>query len=124
MKTLNQNINSRLSKTGKISIIIIILFLSSLWVFPMWRIDMRAPQYPGGLRMQIWINDIKGDVDIINGLNHYIGMGTIHKKDFLEFIYLPVLMLSFMALGIVVFFTNKKLGYYIWTGLFAIIGVY
>jgi copper chaperone NosL len=80
----------KLTLPGKISIGVVILFLATLWFFPMWRIDLRAPQYPGGLSMQIWLNDIKGDVDIVNGLNHYIGMKTIHKKDFPEFIFLPI----------------------------------
>src|SRR5688572_22764783 len=96
------SIMKRLTITGKISIIVIILFLTTLWLFPMWRIDLRAPQYPGGLSMQIWLNDVKGDVAIINGLNHYIGMKTIHKDDFAEFVYLPIVMLTFMVLGILV----------------------
>ncbi len=109
---------------GKASIIGVILFLASLWIFPMWRIDLRAPQYPGGLSMKIWINDVKGDVDIINGLNHYIGMSTIHKKDFPEFVFLPSTMAIFMILGVAVLFINKKIAYYIWTLLFAFIGIF
>jgi len=100
------------------------LFLASLWIFPMWRIDLRAPQYPGGLSMKIWINDVRGDVDIINGLNHYIGMSTIHKKDFPEFVFLPSTMGIFMVLGIAVFFINRKIAYYTWTFLFAFIGIF
>jgi len=114
----------KLTKAGKASIIVVILFLGTLWVLPMWRIDLRAPQYPSGLSMRIWINDVKGDVDVINGLNHYIGMSTIHKKDFPEFVFLPDTMMVFMGLGLLVLFLNKKVGYYIWTGLFAFIGVF
>lgn len=114
----------KLTKAGKASIIIVILFLGTLWFFPMWQIDLRAPQYPGGLSMKIWINDVKGDVDIINGLNHYIGMSTIHKKDFPEFIFLPDTMLVFMALGFAVLLLNRKIGYFIWTGLFAFVGIF
>jgi copper chaperone NosL len=114
----------KLTVAGKASIILVILFLATLWVLPMWRIDLRAPQYPGGLSMKIWINDVKGDVDIINGLNHYIGMKTIHKKDFPEFIYLPATIIIFMALGIVVLILNRKVGYYVWTLLFTVVGVF
>ena len=114
----------KLTKVGKVSIIIVILFLATLWVFPMWQIDLRAPQYQSGLSMKIWIDDVKGDVDVINGLNHYIGMSTIPKKDFPEFIFLPDTMMVFMALGLVVLFLNRKVGYYIWTGLFAFIGIF
>ncbi|MBS1782975.1 MAG: hypothetical protein JSS78_07900 [Bacteroidetes bacterium] len=108
---------------GKISIPVVILCLATLWILPMWQIDLRAPQYPGGLTMKIWINNVTGDIDIINGLNHYIGMKTIHKQDFKEFVYLPITMLSFMALGVVVLLLGKKIFYYIWTSLFLVIGL-
>jgi copper chaperone NosL len=113
----------KLTKAGRISIIVVILFLGTLWFFPMWNIALRAPQYPGGLSLQIWINDIKGDTDIINGLNHYIGMKTIHKSDFKEFIYLPATMIAFMVLGLLIMILNKKKLYYAWTVLFVIIGL-
>jgi copper chaperone NosL len=108
----------KLSILGKISIFAVIGCVITLWFFPMWRIDLAAPQYPEGIFMQIWINDVKGDVDVINGLNHYIGMKTIHKEDFKEFIYLPVALASFCGLGILVLLWNRKTGYYIWTTLF------
>lgn len=113
----------KLTKFGRYSTFIVIGFLLTLWVFPMWRIDLKAPQYPGGLTMTIWINDVKDDVDVINGLNHYIGMKTIHREDFKEFVYLPVTLISFMILGLLVFLWKRKIGYYIWTGIFAVIGL-
>lgn len=113
----------KLTKIGKASIIVVILFLATLWAYPMWDIQLGAPQYPDGLSMQIWINDVGGDVEIINGLNHYIGMKTIHKEDFKEFIYLPITMMSFMALGLLVLVLNRKRYYYMWTGIFVVIGL-
>lgn len=54
--------------------------LASL-LFPIWRITLEAPQYPEGMGMQIWARTIVGenphDLDIINELNHYIGMNKI-----------------------------------------------
>lgn len=50
-------------------------------LFPIWRITLEAPQYPEGMGMQIWSSTIVGenpnDLDIINQLNHYIGMKKI-----------------------------------------------
>ena len=60
--------------------------------FPMWQIQLTAPQYPEGLALKIYPNKLAGDVDIINGLNHYIGMKTLHTKDFIEFTILPFLV--------------------------------
>ena len=113
----------KLTKPGKVSIIIVGLFISTLWLFPMWDIQLGDPQYPDGLSMQIWINDITGDVDIINGLNHYIGMNTIHKEDFKEFVYLPITMMVFILLGLIVLLLNRKIYYYIWTGIFIVISL-
>jgi len=117
-------IMKKLSIIGKLSIIIIIVFLGTLWFFPMWRIDLRAPQYPGGLSMQIWINNLKGDVPIINGLNHYIGMKNINQKDFPEFVFLPITMLCFMGLGLLVLIFNRKVLYYIWAVMFMFVGFF
>jgi copper chaperone NosL len=63
--------------------------------YPMWRIDLDAPQYPEGLNLLIYANKLGGNVEIINGLNHYIGMKTLHTEDFFEFKILPYLILFF-----------------------------
>lgn len=74
---------------------------------PMWRIELDAPQYPEGLVLQIFPNKIGGDVEIVNGLNHYIGMKTLHTADFIEFTILPYAVALFALLSIVVVFLNK-----------------
>jgi len=79
---------------------------------PIWRIDLDAPQYPEGLRMLIHSNKLAGDVQIINGLNHYIGMKTLRAEDFIEFTVLPYIIgffaLLFMLVAII---GNRKLLY-------------
>ena len=54
------------------------LALLLLYVTPLWHVGLKAPQYPEGLGMYIWVNKITGekphDLNSINGLNHYIGM--------------------------------------------------
>jgi hypothetical protein len=39
-----------------------------------WRFWLYAPQYPGGLRLEIALTGMGGDVHEIDLLNHYIGM--------------------------------------------------
>jgi copper chaperone NosL len=73
------------------------LLLAILYV-PMWRIDLDAPQYPEGLSLLIFANKLGGNVDIVNGLNHYIGMKTMHTEDFIEFKILPYAIIFFAAL--------------------------
>lgn len=73
-------------------------FILLFW-FPFWRIDLFAPQYPEGLTMYIWIHTLTGEVDIINGLNHYIGMKNIEPAMFPEFSYLRYVVLFFILFG-------------------------
>ena len=82
--------------------LIVVLFV------PMWRIDLVAPQYPEGLMLLIYPNNLGGNVDIINGLNHYIGMKTLHTEDFMEFKVLPYLIGFFAAAFIVTGIIGKR----------------
>ncbi|MEI7734456.1 MAG: hypothetical protein WCI49_03275 [Ferruginibacter sp.] len=75
---------------------------------PMWRIDLAAPQYPEGLMLLIYPNNIGGNVDIINGLNHYIGMKTLHTADFMEFTVLPYIIAVFAALFVITAIAGKR----------------
>jgi hypothetical protein len=50
-----------------------LLLLVSVFL-PYWEMTLFAPQYPKGLTVQAFLNDIQGDVSEIDGLNHYIGM--------------------------------------------------
>lgn len=79
---------------------------------PLWRIDLVAPQYPEGLMLLIYPSKLGGNVDIINGLNHYIGMKTLHTEDFIEFTLLPYII-GFFALFFIVaaIAANRKILY-------------
>jgi len=74
-----------------------IALVTSIFV-PLWRIELDAPQYPEGLMMQIHANKLGGQVDIINGLNHYIGMQTLHAENFIEFTILPYIISAYALL--------------------------
>ncbi|GAB4117969.1 MAG: hypothetical protein OHK0057_09540 [Thermoflexibacter sp.] len=52
--------------------------------------------------MQIWHNALSGDVDVINGLNHYIGMRHIKVEMFPEFTFLKYAIGAFIAFGLFV----------------------
>ncbi|MDQ7029918.1 MAG: cytochrome C [Ardenticatenia bacterium] len=68
--------------------------------FPYWRITLLAPQYPGGLQAQVYINRVTGDVREIDGLNHYIGMRPLDEAAQLER-SLSVYMVAVLSLLIV-----------------------
>jgi hypothetical protein len=52
--------------------------------FPFWSLVLHAPQYPGGLVVNAYINRLEGDVQEIDGLNHYIGMRPLGEAAQLE----------------------------------------
>ena len=93
--------NDRLKLWMRLLLIFCGLALIAVLFVPMWRIDLVAPQYPEGLMLLIWPDKLAGNVDIINGLNHYIGMKTLHTEDFIEFSILPYII-GFFALFFVV----------------------
>ncbi len=91
--------------------------------FPIWRIELDAPQYPEGLELLIFSKGLAGDVAIINGLNHYIGMKTLHTEDFMEFTVLPYLIVFFALAFIAAGAWGKRAGGYSVVALFIVFGV-
>jgi copper chaperone NosL len=51
---------------------------------PYWNLTLEAPQYPKGLHVQTYVNRLEGDVQEIDGLNHYIGMRPLGEAAQLE----------------------------------------
>ena len=103
-------------------LVVMLLFIGSLFV-PMWRIELAAPQYPEGLVLQLYANKIGGDVEIINGLNHYIGMKTLHKEDFVEFTVLPYVIAGFAILSLLVLTLNRRRWLNFLLGAFVVFGI-
>ena len=60
-----------------------VLLLVSIFL-PYWKMTLNAPQYPGGLSVEVFINRMTGDVREIDGLNHYIGMRPLGEAAQLE----------------------------------------
>ena len=60
-----------------------VLLLASMFL-PYWQMTLKAPQYPGGLSVEVYVNRMAGDVGEIDGLNHYIGMRPLGEAAQLE----------------------------------------
>ena len=99
---------NKLSVKSQILIDIASLSLMGTYFLPIWRIDLFAPQYPEGLVMNIWLNKLGGQVDIINGLNHYIGMRKISVEMFPEFQFLGYIVAFFILFGLTVAIIGKR----------------
>ncbi len=115
--------NEKLSTVTRVALWVAAVSLVAVLFFPMWRIELDAPQYPEGLCLKIHANDIKGDVAIINGLNHYIGMKTLHREDFPEFTILPYCIGFFIAIFAIAGFLNRRKWLHVSFALFVLFGI-
>lgn len=109
----------KISNISRITIIVSALIMIIAFFVPLWRILMWAPQYPEWLTMKIWINNITGDIKIINGLNHYIGMKLIEPVMFPEFGYMSYLLGSLIGVGVVAGLLGRR--WAVWSYLALII---
>ena len=99
------------------------ILLIGMFVWPIWRIDLTAPQYPEGLGMEIRISTIQGltpyDLDRINNLNHYIGMKAIQPEAIPELAFMPWLVGGLIVTGLIIAALGRRPLLYAWTGAFA-----
>ena len=98
----------KLTNISRLAIAVSALLLVSAYFVPLWQILMWAPQYPEGLAMKIWINNITGDVKIISALNHYIGMRHIEVSMFPEFTYMIYIVGFVIASGLAASIVNRR----------------
>jgi copper chaperone NosL len=114
--------------TNKSRIIIVFasLLLLLTFFFPLWTIDLNAPQYPEGLGLRIWLDQISGlkpnDLQSINGLNHYIGMKEIIPDSIPELKIMPYIIVLMIIFGLFnAYMKNRKL-VIVWLILFVVLG--
>jgi len=91
---LNQFLGRPLTATPRLLVLAAALLLAAIYLAPLWNLTMFAPQYPEGLRLDIYSYKLVGgnggqDLKEINVLNHYIGMRDLIVDDFTEFKWLP-----------------------------------
>jgi copper chaperone NosL len=99
---------NNISNKSRLLLVISAIALAVSVIVPIWRIELDAPQYPEGLMLQIYANKLGGQVDIINGLNHYIGMQTLHAENFIEFTVLPYIIGFFALLILIAGIVGKR----------------
>jgi hypothetical protein len=90
----NRFLDEPLDVTPRVLIVVAACVLALTFILPLWNLTMFAPQYPHGLRLDIFSFKLVGgnagqDVKEINVLNHYIGMHDLVAEDFTEFKWMP-----------------------------------
>ncbi len=82
---------------------------------PYWGLVLQAPQYPGGLSIRVFVNNMTGDADPkldevreIDELNHYIGMKSLYEAAKVErSIAIPAVLIMVVLLGIAAFWRRR-----------------
>lgn len=92
---------------GRARLLLVVLVVPLLlsFLFPLWRISMKAPQYPNGLSMDIYSYQLLGgnegnDIQEINTLNHYIGMHTITRQELRDLDWIPFALVAMALLSL------------------------
>lgn len=113
----------KISKLSRAILLLGGIALLAVIILPIWRIELVAPQYPEGLELLIYSYKLDGQVDIINGLNHYIGMKVLNADDFIEFTVLPYIIAVYAALFLIAGLVGSRKFLYVLFGLFLLFGV-
>lgn len=111
-----------LSRPSRLMLGLASLLLLGVFVFPIWRVSLNAPQYPEGLGMLIRVNTITGfkpnDLDNINNLNHYIGMKRIVPEMIPELRFMPWIVGVLAAFGLAAAAVGRRAMAMVFVGLF------
>ncbi|MCC6769883.1 MAG: hypothetical protein IT360_01620 [Gemmatimonadaceae bacterium] len=116
-----------MSARARLLIVLAALLLLPMFVTPIWRVYLQAPQYPEGIGMQIWINTVKGmkenDLDNINNLNHYIGMKRIEPDTIPELRIMPYIVGFLVVGGLAAAAAGRHRGAQLWVATFMVVAV-
>lgn len=102
---LERFFRKRFSPLSRVLIVLACVSLALSFFFPLWHINLIAPQYRDGLDLWIYAHKLIGgnggqDIVEINILNHYIGMAEIHEADFWEMQIIPFAIGFFILYGL------------------------
>lgn len=111
----------------KIIFIVGALALLGTFLSPIWSITLKAPQYPNGVEMYIWINKLSGatsgTLQNINILNHYVGMKMIEPESIPELKYFPKIIIAMSVIGLIFGLINNKKLWIFWGVVLLILGI-
>ena len=93
-------LNGKLTNAGRVMFLFAAVLLGVSLLFPWWTLKLEAPQYPEGLKMNVYAYKLTGgttpsdppgidDLYRLNILNHYVGMMEIDEATFPELTIMP-----------------------------------
>ncbi len=84
-------------------------------LFPYWSLTLMAPQYPGGLRVAVYVTHLAGDVAEVDNLNHYVGMKKLNQAAQVEKFLAPLAIGAAALLVSTLAYTQRR-----WTAVLAL----
>jgi hypothetical protein len=119
--------NMRLTSRSRWLLAAAAFLMGTLYVLPIWKVALTAPQYPEGLGMFIRISTITGfkpnDLENINNLNHYIGMQRIVPESIPELQFLPYVVAGLIAVALAAAVTGRRWLAATWVVLLALLAI-
>jgi len=113
-------------KRSNIIMILAAILPLALFLFPLWKITLEAPQYPIPLAMNIHINDFSDvnpyDIKNINLMNHYVGMKYIPEA-IPEFKIFPIGIIITSVIGILIGFKGNYKWFLAWFILMVVLSL-
>ena len=97
----------RYKKPTRFLVISTALLLVSL-LFPYWVLRLDAPQFPDGLTVTAYVNRLEGDVGELEGLNHYVGLGSFEDAAVFERSIAVVAIVGLAALLVAALFIHSR----------------
>jgi len=95
-----------ISMRARAVLALLVMPLALSFGFPLWNISMKAPQYPQGLTLDVYLYKVEGGnegqhIQEINTLNHYIGMAPINREQLSDLGWMP------FAMGLLILLTLR-----------------
>ncbi len=116
-----------MTKKSKLILAAASMLLILTFFFPIWKINLEAPQYPEGIGLNIWLNQITGynphDLQTLNGLNHYIGMKEITPDSIHELKVMPFIIAFMILFGLFAAYKGNRNLVKVWIIFFIILGI-
>lgn len=96
--SLSRSLATPLRASTRVVVVALLVPLVYAAAAPLWRLEMKAPQYPAGLELRIYPYTVEGDIQEVNTLNHYIGMAPIDRAALSDLDWLPFAIGAFALL--------------------------
>ena len=103
LQRANRFLDQPIGLAARLMLLAAAVLLVATYCFPLWNLTMFAPQYPQGLRLDIYSYTLVGgnhgqDVKEINLLNHQIGMRELVNESFTEWMPFVIGALGLLVL--------------------------